>query len=56
MFNPRISAAAAQLNSRTHSLLANSPIQPRSLVKWISGMTANGSCRLRTTWLRMISL
>jgi hypothetical protein len=36
--------------------LAKRPIFLRSLVKRIKGMTANGSCRLSTTWLKISSL
>ena len=34
--------ADAQASIRTHSRLANAPMRARSLVKWISGITANG--------------
>ena len=48
--------AVVQASIRTHARLANAPMRARSLVKWISGITANGSCMLRITWLRISSL
>ena len=41
---------AAEIHARalTQIRLAKGPMRPRSLVKWISGMMANGSCMLRT--------
>ena len=53
MFNPTMTAAAVHARHRTQVLFANEPMRARSLVKWISGITANGSCMLRITWLRM---
>ena len=56
MFRPMMIAAVVQARTRTQSALANAPMRCRSLVKWISGITANGSCMLRITWLRISSL
>ena len=50
-FSPMIVAAAIQESAVTQRRLANSPMIPRSLVNRISGTTANGSCKLRITWL-----
>jgi len=44
--SPTVQAAA-----RNGQALANSPISRRSPVNATSGTTANGSCRLSTTWL-----
>jgi len=52
-FKPTITAAVDQASTRTHREFANDPMRARSLVKWISGMTANGNCMLRITWLRI---
>ena len=48
-FRTTITVAASQASSFTHQALANAPIFRRSEVKWMSGMVANGSCRLRIT-------
>src|SRR6267378_2912379 len=47
-----IAAATSQAMTWVKRELANSPIFLRSLVNWMSGITANGSWKLRTTWLR----
>ena len=52
---PRMTTAALQASTLTQRRLANSPMRARSLVKRISGITANGSCMLRITWLRISS-
>ena len=49
MLSPRINAAATMASTITHGGLTNSPIFERSLVNEISGITANDSCRLKTT-------
>ena len=46
-----IAAAIAQATVCNQRGLANRPISRRSPVKRTSGITANGSCRLSTTWL-----
>src|SRR5439155_25486277 len=48
--------AVVQARAFNQRGLANSPIFAGSLVNFTSGNTANESCRLRTTWLRMMSL
>ena len=47
--------ATLHASSFTHNGFANTPILCGSLVNATSGNTANGSCRLSTTWLRMMS-
>ena len=44
-------AAIVQAAIFSQSGLAKTPIRARSPVKWTSGITANGSCMLSTTWL-----
>ena len=50
-FSPRMTAAQLQDSTFTQPRLANEPMRRRSLVKWISGITANGNCMLMITWL-----
>ena len=46
-------AAVSAKGTSTHSALRGFTVTARSLVKRMSGMTANGSCMLRITWLRI---
>ena len=46
-------AAVVQARTFPHQGVANSPMFCRFDVKWISGITANESCKLRITWLRI---
>ena len=46
-------AAVVQARTCPHQGVANSPMFRRFDVKWISGITANESCKLRITWLRI---
>ena len=50
-----MTAAVAQARAWPHQGVANDPMLRRFEVKWISGITANESWRLSTTWLRMMS-
>src|SRR4051794_18520777 len=50
-FNPTMRTAALQASTLTHSRLANSPMRDESFVNRMRGITANGNCMLRTTWL-----
>ena len=50
-----IASATSQASACTHRRLTNGPIFCLLLVNFTSGTTANGSCRLRTTWLRISS-
>ena len=43
--------AVSQASAWPHLGVVNWPIFRRFDVKWISGITANDSCRLSTTWL-----
>ena len=45
--------AVVQASTCPHQGVANSPMFRRFDVKWISGITANESCKLRITWLRI---
>src|SRR5919106_3648919 len=47
--------ATTHASAASRQGFTNSPILNRSEVKRTSGITAKGSCRLRTTWLRMRS-
>src|SRR5436309_2054539 len=51
-FSTTITAAVPQASVFSHPGDVNSPILRRSLVNATSGITANESCKLRTTWLR----
>jgi hypothetical protein len=55
MFNPMMTSAVVHERTLTHPRFANDPMRFRSLVNWISGTIANGSCRLRTAWLNSSS-
>jgi len=44
--------ATVQAKSFNHKGLTNSPISRRLLVNSTSGNTANGNCKLKTTWLK----
>ncbi len=46
-------AAVVQARTCPHHGVAKTPMFRRFDVKWISGITANESCKLRITWLRM---
>ncbi len=48
-------AVTSQARICSHHGLANGPILRLLLVKRTSGTTANESCRLKITWLRMRS-
>ena len=52
---PTMIAAVIQASTWPHQGVANAPMFRRFDVKWISGITANESCRLRITWLRTSS-
>jgi len=54
-FRPRISAAHDHESTLNQARFAKEPMRARSLVNWISGMTANGNCKLKMTWLRIIN-
>ena len=47
-----MTAAVSHARACPHHGVANAPMFRRFDVKWISGITANESCRLRITWLR----
>ena len=54
-FSPAIRTATGQASQRIHRGATDFPIFFASPVNITSGNTANGSCRLRMTWLRMSS-
>src|SRR5213076_1334802 len=54
-FNVAMKTATAYARSFSHLGFTNSPIFRRSEVNITSGKTANESCRLRITWLRIRS-
>ena len=54
-FSAAMITATGHASAFTHSGLDERPILRRSLVNITSGNTANGSCRLRMTWLRISS-
>src|SRR5688572_3768979 len=54
-FSAAMITATTQARTRIHTGATNAPILRLLPVKLTSGNTANGSCRLRITWLRMSS-